>query len=122
MAEPELPFARYERKDVTFRFLATGFACMLVAILLCALLAMWIYPRSVVDRRLGSALPEYPAPRLQSDPTADLHRLLDAQMAQLNSAGWVDRQGGIAHIPIDDAMKRIAQQGIPDWPANGDRK
>ena len=25
------------------------------------------------------------------------------------------RARGIAHIPIDDAMQRLAQQGIPDW-------
>jgi len=27
------------------------------------------------------------------------------QMERLRSYGWVDREGGVAHIPIDEAMK-----------------
>jgi hypothetical protein len=38
------------------------------------------------------------------------------EMSRLNSTGWVDKQRGIAHIPIADAMRLTAQQGIPDWP------
>ena len=32
------------------------------------------------------------------------------QMERLESYGWVDRQGGLAHIPIDEAMKMYLQQ------------
>jgi hypothetical protein len=35
----------------------------------------------------------------------------------LNSAGWVDKPHGIAHIPIEDAMREVAAQGIAGWPA-----
>jgi hypothetical protein len=33
------------------------------------------------------------------------------QMERLRSYGWVDREGGVAHIPIDEAMKMyLAEQ------------
>jgi len=117
MAEPHVPPARIEPQDVTFRFLLFGAASVFGLVLVCAFLAMLLYPSAVQDRRLTSALPVYPAPRLQSDPQHDLKQFQAEEMARLNSTGWVDHDRGIVHIPIDDAMRRIARQGIPDWPA-----
>jgi hypothetical protein len=118
MAEHEtvLPPARYEHQDVVFRYMVIGFAGTFAAILLNLLLVMWLYPSIAVDKRLAGPLPAYPQPRLQSDPAADMRKFLHSELNRLNSAGWVDRGHGIAHIPIKDAMQRIAQQGIPDWP------
>jgi len=117
MAEPMLPPARYETEDVSFRFLLCGAAAVLTLILLCTFAVIWLYPGVVQDRRLPSALPVYPAPRLQADPHADLERFESQELARLNSVGWINRSLGIAHIPIDAAMRRIVGQGIPDWPA-----
>ena len=116
MAEPILPPARYESSDVTFRFLACGAGVVVGTILLCTLGVMWLFPSTLQDRRIPSALPVYPAPRLQSDPAADLRRFTAEEQSRLNSIGWVDKSRGIVHIPIDEAMQRIAAQGIPDWP------
>lgn len=118
MAEPALPPPRYEPSDVSFRFLACGAGVVIASILLCTLGVVWIYPDSVRDRRIPSELPVYPAPGLQSNPPAELRRFTAEELSRLNSAGWVDKNQGIAHIPIDEAMQRIAAQGIPDWPAS----
>jgi hypothetical protein len=118
MAEPAPPPAHYEQEDVTFRFLLCGAGVVLGVILLCMIGVMWLYPSIVQDHRLTAALPLYPAPRLQSDPAADLQRFKAQELARLNSMGWVDRERSIAHIPIDDAMHRIAAQGIADWPSS----
>jgi hypothetical protein len=32
-------------------------------------------------------------------------------MAQRDSTGWVDRNAGIAHIPVADAMDLLVQRG-----------
>jgi hypothetical protein len=117
MAESDLPPARYEPVDISVRALAAGLAAVLLTLLLSMFLAMWLYPNVVVDRRLGAALPPYPAPRLQTDPAKDLRQFVAGETERLNSAGWVDEAHGVAHIPIDEAMRMIAQQGIPDWPA-----
>ena len=87
-------------------------------LLIGSLLVGVIYPGIVVDRRLPGPAPHYPDPQLQVDPARDLRRFVANEMAKLNSSGWIDQAHGIAHIPIDEAMRRIAHDGIPDWPAS----
>jgi hypothetical protein len=116
MPERVLPPARYERSDVTTRSALIAFPALLVALLASVLLVRWLYPGTAVDRRLPTALPAYPAPRLQTDPAADMQRFLKDELARLNSRGWDDKAKGEGHIPIDEAMRRIAASGIPDWP------
>jgi hypothetical protein len=116
MAEAEVPPARHEPQDVSFHALGIGFIATLVTLLLCVLLAIWLFPQILQDRRLTSPLPSYPSPQLQADPPADMRAFLHREADQLNSGGWIDRNAGIAHIPIDEAMKLLAARGIPDWP------
>ena len=116
MPEPILPPARYEHTDVSPRAALIAFPAILVGLLLSVLLVLWIYPGSAVDRRLPSPIPQYPSPRLQSDPAADMRGFREAELARLHSAGWDDQANGLGHIPINDAMRRIAASGIPDWP------
>ncbi len=80
------------------------------------MLVRWIYPGSAIDRRLPTAPPVFPSPRLQADPQADMQHFLATELARLNSGGWDDQANGVGHIPIDDAMRRIAASGIADWP------
>jgi hypothetical protein len=54
-----------------------------------------------------------PEPRLQSAPRIDYEQFRSDQLSILEGSGWVDRERGIAHIPIADAMRIIAQRGIP---------
>ena len=61
----------------------------------------------------GSASPE--APDLQSAPRQDLVNFRAAEDHQLKMLGWVDRNAGIARIPIDDAMWAVVSNGLPDW-------
>jgi hypothetical protein len=54
-----------------------------------------------------------PAPRLQDAPLQDLEQLRAKEEKELTSYGWVDPRAGIVHIPIDDAIKIVAQGGVP---------
>jgi hypothetical protein len=45
-----------------------------------------------------------PAPRLQTHPLRDLQAVRDVENSHLDHYAWVDRQQGIAQIPIDRAM------------------
>ncbi len=40
------------------------------------------------------------------------------QLQRLGSSGWVDRKAGIAHIPIEDAMRMVAS-GVRPGPTQG---
>lgn len=52
-------------------------------------------------------------PLLQVDPQADLEALRQSERQVLTSYGWVDRQAGIVRIPIEVAMKRMLEKGLP---------
>lgn len=119
MAEPEPrlapPGAGYETSD--WPLAAIGILALVVlAFLVIAPLVLRAAYRDTLadaDRRL---LVEPPAPRLQSDPAADLARFRTAEQQRLESYGWVDRQKGIVHIPIGQAMREIAERGIDGFP------
>jgi hypothetical protein len=54
-----------------------------------------------------------PEPRLQTHPRQDLRDLRSAEDTVLTSYGWVDRNAGIARIPIGEAMKLTVERGLP---------
>lgn len=54
-----------------------------------------------------------PAPQLQNQPFKDLHKLRDSETERLTTYGWVDKEGGIARIPIDRAKEVMLQKGFP---------
>jgi hypothetical protein len=53
----------------------------------------------------------FPEPRLQRAPAGDLDAFLREQKARLTGYGWIDRDRGIARMPIDAAMARLAAEG-----------
>jgi hypothetical protein len=55
----------------------------------------------------------FPAPRLQSEPPTDLVRFKEAELRRLNGYGWVNREAGIAHIPVDRAIEIVVSKGLP---------
>lgn len=116
MPEPSnLPRARHEAEDVTIRFGILWFAGLAVALGVVIAVAIMLFPNTVSER-VGPRLPNFPTPALQASPRADMARFLHAELERLNSTGWVDRDKGIVHIPIADAMRKVAQGGIPGWP------
>jgi len=66
---------------------------------------------------LGKDYP--PEPRLQGvpghvdDPQKDLRQKLKADHDANEKLQWIDKNAGIAQIPVEDAMKIIAEKGLP---------
>src|SRR5260221_13467752 len=64
-----------------------------------------------------------PEPRLQgvpghqTDPQADLRQKVHDDSEANEKFEWIDRGSGIAQIPVKDAMKMIAEKGLPAVPA-----
>lgn len=58
------------------------------------------------------------SPALQRTPVEDLAELRRREERELHTLGWVDRDAGIARIPIGEAMKMIAADGLPEWHAD----
>ena len=64
-----------------------------------------------------------PEPRLQgvpghqSDPQKDLRQKLKTDTEANEKLEWIDKNAGIAQIPVEDAMSIIAEKGLPSAPA-----
>lgn len=54
-----------------------------------------------------------PSPRFQENPQQELQDLRAKQRALLEGYSWVNKEAGIARIPIEDAMKMIVERGLP---------
>jgi len=68
-----------------------------------------------VAQPIGAGPTEMSAPKLLARPAAELQRVHETEAEQLDSYGWVDPQGGIAHIPIARAIEIAAAKGaVPD--------
>ncbi|MFC7552966.1 hypothetical protein ACFQU7_12955 [Pseudoroseomonas wenyumeiae] len=59
----------------------------------------------------GQPPSRFPAPRLQADPAADLHAFQAEQARALQGYDWVDREGGLARVPVAHAMEILAGRG-----------
>jgi hypothetical protein len=116
MSEKELIPAQHEPTDVGESYAWITTVLLVVAVIAFALLVLLLYPGVLTDRRLHLPLPSVPSPQLQTSSRDDFAKFHSEEMRRLNGAGWIDRQRGVAHIPIADAMRHVAQQGIPGWP------
>ncbi len=56
---------------------------------------------------------EPPTPRLQTQPFKDLYLLRQHETERLTAYGWVDKGAGVVRLPIDRAMERLLEQGLP---------
>ena len=54
-----------------------------------------------------------PMPRLQEHPQQDMRELRAKQQALLKGYGWVNRDAGVARIPIEEAMRIVVERGLP---------
>jgi hypothetical protein len=67
--------------------------------------------------RDGAKAPEPPGPRLVVSEPLALAEFRAQEDALLTSYGWVEKDRGIARIPIDEAMRIVAERGMPVFPA-----
>lgn len=70
---------------------------------------------SAVPRQPIPAPRTFPAPRLQPGEAAELSHLLTKQREQLNLYRWANSERTLVAIPIERAMKLIAQRGADGY-------
>ncbi|HEY4639009.1 MAG TPA: hypothetical protein VIG87_03745 [Candidatus Udaeobacter sp.] len=113
----------YERKDVDVRalFIIT-FLLLLSGIAIFIVVALMMNYFKVHEPAVTAGQPnipvtrarDFPQPRLLTKPGASLAELRAAEDADLNSYGWMDRNAGIARIPIDRAMQLLLARGLSE--------
>jgi hypothetical protein len=53
-----------------------------------------------------------PAPRLQQFPRNELYQFRVEEQNLLDRYGWMNRDAGIVHIPIEEAMRLTVERGL----------
>jgi hypothetical protein len=109
------PSVAFEPSDWAIAPIALIYVGLLVLLVVSSFVLIAAYPTALpdVDRTLRIAPP---GPRLQTAPENDLRTFRAAEEKRLNSYYWIDEQNGLVHIPISEAMKKLAASGIAGFP------
>lgn len=91
-----------------------------VAILMVRLVSQ--EPVTIGPPSAGVAAAPVPAPPpnvvARADPNLEYRTMVAQSLADLMTYGWVDKDAGIARIPIDQAMQIVVVQGLPSATGN----
>jgi hypothetical protein len=141
---PENNTVAFETSDVKARTIYAYLAVLGAAVVLSYIVSVFILrvttriavesdtPPPPVREEMGKdyvTLP--PEPRLQgvpghrTDPQNDLREKMLEDSEADEKAGWIDQNSGVAQIPVEDAMKIIAEKGLsaaPTPPAEKKKK
>jgi hypothetical protein len=109
------PKTAFEPTDWSLRPVAWVYVGTAILLVVSSLVLIAAYPNALPDvgRTLRIAPP---GPRLQTSPEHDLQQFRANEEKRLNSYYWTDKQKGTVHIPIDQAMKKNVQTGLPGFP------
>jgi len=123
----------FEQTDIQPRGILLSFVYLAIAVIIAFAACIYILkytanfaaesdaPPPPVRQGTSPALP--PEPRLQgvpghnSDPQQDLRDKIEEDTRANEKATWIDEKAGIAQIPVKDAIKIIAEKGLPAAPA-----
>jgi len=119
---------RFEREDVNERSTFWFGVWILVVMVVTAFLVKPFYDlltsREASSQRPAAYVPpadesvlEPPGPRLQVTPALELAELRAREQQVLDGYAWVDKERGIARIPVEEAMRLVAERGLPEFPA-----
>ena len=131
-ALPEHDTVAFETRDVKARTIYVYLAVLAVSVILSYVVCVFILrvttkiaaesdtPPPPVRQEMGKEFVTMPPePRLQgvpghvTDPQSDLREKMREDTEANETAGWIDQTNGIAQIPVEDAMKIIAEKGLP---------
>jgi hypothetical protein len=107
----------HERSDVNVRgivWFTIVFGLALVAMHFALVGYIGMRQTPTMERQSEAvAVPEtFHGPELQASPHADLRHFKAAQQEQLSEYRWIDAKGRIVAIPIDQAIRKLAAEGL----------
>jgi hypothetical protein len=113
--QQENPTTAFEPSDWSLRPVALIYLGIPVLLVISCFVLIAAYPNALPD--VGRSLRiAPPGPPLQTDAEGDLQKFRADEERRLNTYYWIDEQKGIVHIPIEQAMKKLATAGAPGFP------
>src|SRR6476646_11366483 len=131
--EPTHTDVAFESADINTRTILAYMFYLALAVVAAFLISVFVFrtltsmavnsetPPVAARQGVGPTMP--PEPMLQgvpghtTDPQQDLRNKLSADEAADQKLDWIDKQAGIAQIPVEEAMKIIVTKGLPLVPA-----
>ena len=139
--EPRNTDVSFEERDVNARTIYAYLFALGLAVVAALLICIYILrftlnfaastdtPPPPSREALGKDFRQLPPePRLQgvpgheTDPQADLRKKMQEDSEANEKLEWIDKSGGVAQIPVKDAMKIIAEKGLAAAPAPPEKK
>ena len=139
--EPRNTDVSFEERDVNARTIYAYLFALGLAVVAALLICIYILrftlnfaastdtPPPPSREALGKDFRQLPPePRLQgvpgheTDPQADLRKKMQEDSEANEKLEWIDKSGGVAQIPVKDAMKIIAEKGLAAAPAPAEKK
>jgi hypothetical protein len=109
------PDTAYEQSDWPLGTIGLILWAILIVLVISPLVMIGAFPAAVSDVSRALTI-RPPAPRLQTDPALDLAQFRLEETKRLNGYYWIDKSKGVVHIPIEQAMKMVADEGIDGFP------
>jgi hypothetical protein len=109
------PKTAFEKSDWPLGTIGLVLLGTLIFLVIAPLVLIGAFPRAVSDVSRALTV-EPPQPRLQTDPSEDLAQFLVGEDKRLNTYYWIDKKNGVVHIPIEQAMRELAEKGIDGFP------
>ncbi|HRW06073.1 MAG TPA: hypothetical protein P5121_13300 [Caldilineaceae bacterium] len=119
--DPQSVARAHELNDINFRAIALFGLALLVVILLSLFILRWLTGTwTDADLRIEAQIPPAvgtapaaPGPGVEAVPATELNHLLAPQRKRLTSYGWIDKEAGTVHVPIERAMELLLAEGVP---------
>jgi hypothetical protein len=109
------PDTAYEQSDWPPGTIGLVLAAILILLVISPLVMIAAFPTTPADVSRALTV-EPPQPRLQTAPSEDLAQFRAGEDKRLDSYYWIDKKTGVVHIPIQQAMKEVVEEGIDGFP------
>ena len=127
MNEKEIinPDVKYEPEDVSGKWLGAIGAFIVIAAIILPFILWGLYGSftkggvSYNESKNREKFGVPPEPVLEPNPVENYREFRRAENEKLNGYGWIDKEKGIVHIPIEQAMKMAAEKGLPEIKPTG---
>jgi hypothetical protein len=109
----------YERDDAPVRPIVWAGAVLAAGVLVTCLIVFgfFLYLTGLPPpppHPMAEQVPAFPPlPRLEEHPGLELQALREREQKRLESYGWIDRDSGRIHIPVDRAIELQLERGFP---------
>lgn len=110
--------AGHETSEVSVRTIVVSLIVLLIGAIFACLITVGIFQYfhstnkvAQIEKETKQQIP--PEPRVEEHPWEQIVNIRARENHVLSSYAWVDQKNGVVRIPIDKAIDKLAQQGLP---------